>query len=382
MNIGLFTDTYYPEVNGVANSTYELKCNLEKMGHTVYVFTVTNPKAAAEEEPGVFRMTSVPFIFLKDRRVGIPQMHWWWKKINSISLDVIHTQTEFTMGHLGKKTAQHFNIPHIHTYHTIYEDYTHYLKLPGNESMKKAARMFSRMCCNRADTIIVPTEKVRKLLYSYHVKKSIHVIPTGVDVTKFSHYNEKRRCEIRESLHLEDDHHVLIYLGRISKEKNLEEVLIYFKEVIAEDEQARLMVVGGGPQLPLLKELARALGIEQYTCFVGEVNWEEVQDYYAVGDIFVSASTSETQGLTYAEALAAGKPLLVHKDECLKDLLVHKENGYEYESVEEFVEGYQYLVNKCKETGLRDHMIQSMQHFSGMEFARKVYEVYEKVCTK
>lgn len=105
MNIGIFTDTYYPEINGVANSSYELKKGLEKMGHKVYVFTVTNPNAEELEED-VFRMPSIPFIFLKERRVAYPLIQKWRRKIESLHLDVIHTQTEFGMGHFGRKAAE------------------------------------------------------------------------------------------------------------------------------------------------------------------------------------------------------------------------------------------------------------------------------------
>lgn len=167
MNIGIFTDTYYPEINGVANSSYELKKGLEKMGHKVYVFTVTNPNAEEQEED-VFRMASIPFIFLKERRVAYPLIQKWRRKIESLHLDVIHTQTEFGMGHFGRKAAEYMNIPHVHTYHTIYEDYMHYIKLAGNAEPGKLqgiskALLQIRRCCHRADR--KSQDFVKKLSY-------------------------------------------------------------------------------------------------------------------------------------------------------------------------------------------------------------------------
>ena len=132
MNIGIFTDTYYPEVNGVANSVYQLKQGLERRGHTVYIFTVSNPDMGNIIEDNVIRIVSLPFLFLKERRVAAPIARAWRRKIESFHLDIIHTQTEFGMGHLGRKAAEYLGVPHVHTYHTIYEDYTHYLKVPGN----------------------------------------------------------------------------------------------------------------------------------------------------------------------------------------------------------------------------------------------------------
>ena len=124
MKIGLFTDTYYPQINGVATSVLMLKRNLEMRGHQVYVFTTTDPKADSEEI-NVYRVPSIPFI--SARRVGMFYNPRLSKIIKGLGLDVIHTHTEFSLGIFGRSMARELNIPFLHTYHTIYEDYTHYL---------------------------------------------------------------------------------------------------------------------------------------------------------------------------------------------------------------------------------------------------------------
>lgn len=378
MNIGIFTDTYYPEINGVANSTYELKKGLEKKGHRVYVFTVTNPNVNGTEEPDVFRMASLPFIFLRDRRVAYPLIQKWRRKIESLHLDVIHTQTEFGMGHFGRKAAEYLNIPHIHTYHTIYEDYTHYLKLPGNRRSKEIARDFTRHCCNHADVVIVPTKKVKRLLTSYQIEKNIRVIPTGIKLDKFMTCDGSHVRILREKYQL-DGRHVLIYIGRISREKNLKEVIRGFGEIQGMDENAVLLIVGDGPDLEELKKQSREMQLTQQIIFTGAVPWSEVQDYYALGDIFVSASTSETQGLTYAEALAAGLPILVRRDDCLEDVLIPEVNGVAYSGREEFIGGYHYLAEKVKEIDLKQKIQQSIRFLAEDVFAENVEKVYQSV---
>lgn len=156
MRIGLFTDTYYPETNGVATSVFQLKNELELSGHDVYVFTVSNPRLK-EKEHNVYRMPSIPFILMKECRVSCSLTKKWYQKIQALHLQVIHTQTEFFIGQLGQKAAEKFHIPLIHTYHTLYENYTHYLKIPGNEHFKGIARIWGRICLNRSDVVIVPT---------------------------------------------------------------------------------------------------------------------------------------------------------------------------------------------------------------------------------
>lgn len=346
MNIGIFTDTYYPEINGVANSAFQLKKELENKGHNVYAFTVSNPEADKDEK-NVFRMKSKAFFLLKERRVCYDLFSRWMPIIDSLQLDLIHTQTEFTVGHIGRRAARFLDIPLIHTYHTIYEDYTHYFKIPGNENLKGAVRSFSRICCDHADEVIVPTGKVKKLLEKYGVKNKIDILPTGIDLNKFAFVSEKEVMELRKSLNLQDENHVLISMGRLSQEKNLYQLIDYVHKVIRQDRNARLVVVGDGPEREGLEAYTVQLGIEDYVRFTGEVKWKQIQNYYALGDVFVCNSSSETQGLTYIEALASGKPILVRKDECLDDYLVQGENGYSYTNAEEF-EYYYDALFCCK----------------------------------
>ena len=375
MNIGIFTDTYYPEVNGVANSTYQLKRGLEELGHKVYVFTVTNPNANIESETNVFRIASVPFILCKERRVGCPIIRKWKRVIKELELDIIHTQTEFIMGHLGHKVAEYLDIPHVHTYHTIYEDYTHYLRIPGNKRLKGVVRSFSRHCCNNADVVIVPTDKVKKILAEYHVDKEIKVIPTGINLNKFMKFNKLNTNKIKKDLGLLDKH-VLIYIGRISEEKNIEEVMDNFLEVQKIDDKAALVIVGDGPEMDSLKRYKESLGLRENVIFTGMVPWDSIEDYYGIGDIFVSASTSETQGLTYAEALASSLPLLVRKDPCLNNILLEKLNGVAYENQSQFLEGYKYLINAMKSSEFKNKIRNSIEFLKGEKFAIDVEKVY------
>ena len=128
MNIGLFTDTYFPQLSGVATSIQTLKNSLEADGHSVFIFTTTDPHLGKGTiEPNIFRVSSVPFVSFTDRRIAVRGLFQATKIAKEVKLDIVHTQTEFAMGMIGKYVAHSLDIPAIHTYHTMYEDYLHYV---------------------------------------------------------------------------------------------------------------------------------------------------------------------------------------------------------------------------------------------------------------
>lgn len=377
MRIGLFTDTYYPETNGVATSVFQLKKELELLGHDVYVFTVSNPKQK-EKEPHVYRMPSIPFVLLKERRVSCAFAKKWYRKIKALHLNVIHTQTEFLVGHMGRRAAEKFHIPLVHTYHTLYEDYTHYLRIPGNERLKGVVRLLSRICLNRADTVIVPTEKVQKIVRGYGVNKEIIVQPTGIQLGKFGRPDWNEVHALKEKYGIKPGQHILLCIGRLSQEKNIAEILHFLKKVIDTDRDVRLLLVGDCPERANLEQIVEESGLKSYVTFTGEEPWSQIQNYYALGDVFVSASRSETQGLTYVEALASGKPLLVRKDDCLNGLLMDGVNGYAYEDEKEFLDGYQKLFDT--QEGFTEVQIrESAQKLSSEAFGANIERIYQNV---
>ncbi len=382
MKIGLFTDTYYPQINGVATSVLMLKKNLEMRGHKVYVFTTTDPKADSKEKD-VYRVPSIPFV--SARRVGMFYNPRLSKIIKRLGLDVIHTHTEFSLGIFGRTMAKELNIPFLHTYHTIYEDYTHYIGRLGvfDPIAKMAVRKLSIKFCNSADKVIVPTEKVKDLLFSYDLKQDISIIPTGIELNKFSqqNYNFNIVQNLRTDLGIEEKDTVVLYIGRISKEKNIEEILIAMKSYLNERENVKLVLIGDGPEKNALENRAKGLGIDNQTIFAGERPWNEIGMYYQIGDVFVSASQSETQGLTYIEALASGLPVVAKADKCLEGVLKDNINGYAFHNQEDFIKALDsILYDELKQERLSTGAIESTRKFSAEHFAYTVEAVYKKIC--
>ncbi|OOM75228.1 glycosyltransferase family 4 protein [Clostridium sp. BL-8] len=384
MKIGLFTDTYYPQINGVATSVLMLKKNLEARGHQVYVFTTTDPKADGKEK-NVYRVPSIPFV--SARRVGLfynPRLARFIKELN---LNVIHTHTEFSLGIFGRAMAKELNIPFLHTYHTIYEDYTHYIGKLGvfDPIAKMAVRKISINFCNSADKVIVPTDKVKDLLWSYNVKQDISIIPTGIELNRFSKYNYSSNIvqNLRAKLGIGEGDKVMLYIGRISKEKNIEEILIAIKSYLKEKEDVKFVLIGDGPERSILENKAKELGIGNQAIFAGERPWNKIGMYYQIGDVFVSSSQSETQGLTYIEALASGLPVVAKADKCLDGVLEDNINGYSFNNQEDFVNFLDYILyNPLRKERLSFGAIKSTRRFSVQHFAYTIEKLYEKMLLK
>ena len=336
MKIGLFTDTFYPRMNGVATSVLMLKEQLEAMGHEVFVFTTTDPDAP-EEERGVIRVPSIPF---KTQRLGTFISPGLFRYVKGIRLDVIHTHTEYTLGIFGRIMAKRLGIPFIHTMHTLYEDYTDYVFRINRLSpaAKNFARRLTKTFCNMADEVIVPTGKVFRLVKSYGVWRNISVIPSGIELSRFAPELRDGAAilRLRKELGICDGEKVLVSIGRVAKEKNLDEMILELRDFLLQRDDVKLFVVGEGQERPRLLELCSELGLCERVFFLGARPWREISLYYGIADVFVAASSSETQGLTYIEALASGLPVVAKWDECLEGVVFDGENGFAPRDMREF----------------------------------------------
>ncbi len=381
MNIGLFTDTYYPELNGVANSVYLLKKELEKRGHNVYVITTKTPGAPANEK-GVFRVPSKACSFVPERRIGLLYHPKIAVQIHKMKLDIIHTNTEFAIGMFGRIMAKELFVPVVHTYHTIYEDYTHYIKkyISKEERARKVAQLYSKFSVRGAEELIVPTEKVAELMAGYGVKPDINVIPTGIDLSRFSVQDTPEQKEkLKKMLGIPKQNKVVLYLGRISEEKNIDEVMGYLDTYMKHHTDVTFLVVGDGPHKAALEKLAKSMKHKKQMLFAGAKPWDEITHYYQIADVFVSASTSETQGLTYIEALSSGVPVVARKDRCLEGVLLQGINGYAFIDEESFVEGIDGVLKNPIKIPYRKNAIDSVEKFSTEKFAAKVENIYYHV---
>lgn len=381
MNIGIFTDTYYPQINGVVTSTTILFEELKKKGHNVYIFTPNDigVNKKTPHEKNIYRLPSLPFIFSRNYRMTFvypPRLFLLFKRLN---LDIIHTQTEFSLGLLGGVVADFYNIPTVHTYHTMYEDYVHYI-FRGKLITKKGAKRFSRVFCNSADSIVSPAEKTKKALIDYGVKKPINVIPTGLDLSVFS--EEMSQTEInnlKKSLNIPLDKKIVLVLGRVAKEKSMDIIINEFPKILKAEPNALLLVVGNGPELKILKELAKKNKIYDKVIFTGLVKNKDIHKYYKLGDVFVTASTSETQGLTYIEAMASRIPVVAKKDDCLKSLIYNNKNGLIFSNNKDLAPLVVSLLNsEEKRSKYVENSLKIVEKYNSETFVNSILTVYEE----
>ena len=379
MRIGIFTDTYRPQVNGVVSSILTLEKELRKKGHKVYIITTTDPDAPMVE-PNVLRLPSMEFKPLPQYRLGMLYSLRIIKKIKRLELDIIHSQTEWGVGTFARFAAINLEIPLVHTYHTLYEYYTHYITR-GHFTVpaKKLAAAISKFYCEKCNALIVPTRKVEDILYSYDVDKNMNIIPTGIELNKFyrENYTDEEIKFMRESFNIQDSDFLCVYIGRIAKEKSIDVLIDMFSKI--KDETFKFMIVGRGPVVDELKNQAENLGISDRVIFAGEVPHDKVPVYYQMGDVFLNASISETQGLTFVEAMAAKTPVNARYDLNLEDLLVKNEAGLVYKDEEEFISNIM-LLKQNKE--LREKIIENAynvsQDFTAEKFGERVEAVYKK----
>lgn len=376
MKILITTDWYQPVVNGVVTSVLNLSAGLKQKGHEVMILTLSQNCYSYKKNNVIYLGSLNAGYVYPDARIKIPMSDKWMKELLDWKPDIIHSQCEFSTFFIAKKIAGILNIPMVHTYHTIYEDYTHYFS-SGKKWAKDMVKLFTRRLAGQVSAIIAPTEKIRTLLYEYKVCCNVDVIPTGIHLEQYESINrEIWKKEIRNRLRIPAQKKVLLYAGRLAKEKNIEELLHFQKK--AEKYNTVLLLVGGGPYRESLQKEVREKRMKGSVIFTGMVPPDQMRQYYQAGDLFVSASTSETQGMTYIEALASGIPLLCRKDKCLKGLINNGVNGWQYENERGFMDKLKTYINlsESEKNILCSEAEKSVNKFSIQNFTESVEKVY------
>lgn len=381
MRIGIFTETYTPYISGLVTSELMLKKALEKKGHEVYVVTANleNFHYEYDDKDRVLRIPGIPTGIYDSRLTSIYPIKAI-NKIKSWHLDVIHSQTEFAIGTFARLFAKQYNIPIVHTYHTMYEDYVYYItKGHFDKSSKKLLEYLTKFYCDRTITeLIVPTKKAYDLFKKkYNVSRNIHIIPTGIEVDRFYKENidAKKSNLLKKKYNIKNKDFVAIFVGRIAEEKNIPFLIDAAEKIIKKKSNFKLLIVGDGPDKEKYENLAKKCG--DNIIFTGKVPWDDVPIYYDLANVFISASQSETQGLTIIEAMASSLPALCINDESFIGTVVDDLNGYLFQNEEDCVDVILKIMNDKKllsslEIGARN----SAEMHSSKYFAERVLDVY------
>lgn len=375
MKILITTDTYRPTINGVVTSIESLKKALDRLGHDVRILTFSD-SFNSKQEGNIYYMGSLGAgKFYPDARMNKLFYNRFYEDIMDWKPDIVHSQTEFTMFIQAKKIAKDLDIPLLHTYHTVYEDYTHYFSL-NKKIGKELAKQFTKQIIKTTDGVVVPTNKIYNLLTDYNIHEDIYVAPTGINVNKLSECDD---FDIRSGYKIPEDKHIVLFLGRIGKEKNITEILQYLENINRDD--IVFIIAGAGPFLSELKDICSNSKIRDRLIFTGMIDSSKVANFYSKADVFVSASTSETQGLTFIESMACSTPIICRHDDCLDGVLIEGKTGFGYDTEEEFIDYLNQILDNEK---LRDKMGKNCkqlvdENYTEDSFANKIEKIYKKV---
>lgn len=387
MRVGIFTESYPPLVNGVSTSILMLEHALTKLGHEVFIITVSDNKKdyVLENNGHILRLPSVNLANCYDYKMTSVYPIKAVNMIKKMNLDVIHSNVEFTVGIFARVVSEQLSIPLVHTYHTNWEDYTHYItknKKILDDICKKLLKYLVVFFEDKTVTeLIVPSNKIYNLFKDkYKFTKNIHIIQTGIETSKFykENFNQKDINSLKKKLGIKKKNFVVMTVSRLAKEKSVDRIINNHKELVKKYSNMKLLIVGDGPDIDKLKDEAKSLGVSDSVIFTGKVPLSDIPIYYQLGNVFVTASKSETQGLTVVEAISSSLPVVAVKDDSFVNSVIEDFNGFVFTDDEKYINSISKLYeDKELYNRLSNQSRLLSEDFSSEYFALKVLKVYE-----
>jgi glycosyltransferase involved in cell wall biosynthesis len=383
MRIGMFTSAYPPSQGGLEASVFNLSKGLKDAGHEVFVFAPNYPNWEEKEE-NVFRYDTIPF-FYRGIQYVIPTLFQpkIEEKVNSLGLDVIHSNHPFLVGSDALKYSQKLDIPIVMTYHSKYEDQFYYIPLLPEFISRRIAKKVVHDYCRKCDAIIAPSSAIKKIIIENQVKKPVYVIPSGINVDRFNEDTGKREF-VRNKYNIKENEILLVTACRLAKEKNVDFLVRAFKFIHDTKKNVKLMIIGDGAVKEEIEQEAKDLGLEDSVIFTGFLATEDMASHYQAGDIFVFASLTETQGLVAVEAMAAGLPVVAIKASGIEDMVKNGNDGILTDNDEQnFADN---AIKLIEDGDLRKKMSENAklnsEEFSIKPWVNKVANLYKDLIEK
>lgn len=384
MKIAIFTEAYLPRINGVVTHIKLLKDGLEALGHEVLIVTADGDAQKHYLDGNVLHC---PAIKLKRKLSGfetsLPLSRTRLHYVRDFAPDLIHVETEFGMGLCGVSIAKSLKVPLVYTMHTMYDEYIYYIA-PGPlvPTVKKLSHQYMKVFANRANAITGPSEKCSEYLAKAGVRLPVNVIPNPVELDEFNpaHFDEKEKAEIRSKLGIPQDAYLVVFVGRLGREKSIDLLIDYWKQAVKPEENMYLLIIGGGPEESNLRAQIADRQCGDRVIMSGRVEHPDLPPYLLASDIYVTASLSDTNSISMLEGMAAGLPVLQRRDPINADQIKDGENGWSFDSAEEMaalLRKFHALPEEEKQQ-LRESTRQSVMNAGCTALAERTLNIYQK----
>ena len=378
MKILIATDCYIYHTGGITTSVLALCCGLRSLGHEVRVLGLSNNNKSYKNGEDYF-IRSFPAFYYPGSRISFAKNDSLLRELEEWQPDIIHVQTEGSVRRFSNIIKKRCNATIVMTCHT---DYGHFIfgKAKNFPIIKSIMSISGYILYRKATRIIVPSKKATNFPFLSKMKKRITVVPNGMELEKYRiKFTKEERKEFCKSLGINSNTKVLVSISRLSKEKNIRELITFFPDLQKKYKDVKLLIVGDGPDEKHIKKLTYKLHLSDSVIFTGKILSENVWKYYAIGDVFVSGSTFEVHSMSYLEALANGLPLLCREDEALKGVLEHNKNGFIYRTKDEYINfAYKLLTNDNLRMKMAKKSYKKAKEFSTITFATSMVDVYKK----
>lgn len=389
MRIALFTETYLPHINGVVTHVKILRDGLVQLGHEVLVVT-----ADAEahhhyisEEDGVLHCPAHTSKKFYNYSLSLPISNKRLKFVREFKPDIIHIHNEFGIGMSGLLCAKILHVPLVYTLHTMYDDYIYYIApKPFVKAATKVSHRYFKFIAKHSNALTGPSQKCQEYFRLTGLKKDVSVIPNAVEVDQFSPHEvpESVKDALREKCGIRDSCMVACFVGRLGREKSVDVLLDYWKAAITPEDHIHLVVIGDGPVRPELEQQAKELGIDDMVTFTGRVEHADLPPYYALCDVYITASLSDTNSISMLEGMCSGLPVLQRTDPLNADQVRDGKNGFNFNTPQEMAQKLRQIQSMDQEAlqGFKESVIASIRENGSRELAERTLAVYQKVLQK
>ncbi len=379
MKILIASDAYKKQTNGVTNMVVTLADELRRRGYPVKVLALSDTLESFRDGDDYY-ISSFSSPVYPDARQSLVWRNRYLRELKRWNPDIVHIHTEFSASRMAKMVAHATHTPFVMTAHTDYGKFVQPV-LHSRRLIHAVIKLWSFFAYHNAKVLTVPSEKGRDITDGYRLNCPVVVIPNGIRLEKFRReLGAEERAALFAKHGLRDNGKVLVAVSRLSREKNLEEIIGYMPDLLREDGEVQLLVVGDGPDRVHLEKYARELGLDGKVVFTGRIPPDEVYRYYRLGDLFVCASNFEVHSLTYLEAMTCALPLLCREDPCLADVMEEGKNGYTYRTEREFIDhALRILHDGALRAALSEGALRKSEDFSERRYADRTLALYEKI---